>query len=83
MDADSAIHLAPGAKQVPQGEMRLNGAGILFEHVEEQIYRLILLVTQQEVDASHVVTRQPVGLILLCLLRTSASHVPAVGGCHG
>ncbi len=32
-----------------RGEMRLYGAGILFEHVEEQIDRFILLIAQQEV----------------------------------
>src|SRR5690606_17621763 len=59
--------------------MSLNGSGILFKHVEEQVYRFILLITQKEVYPRNIVTGQSVSLILLCLLRTSAAHIPAIG----
>ena len=49
MDTDGTVNLSARAEQVSQGQMRLNGAGILFQHIEEQIHRFILLIAQQEV----------------------------------
>ena len=60
--------------------MSLNGAGILFQHIEEQIHRFILLVAQEEVNPRDVIAGQAVSFILFCLLRTSATHIPAIGG---
>ncbi|CQF19417.1 Uncharacterised protein [Salmonella enterica subsp. enterica serovar Typhimurium str. DT104] len=59
--------------------MSLNGARILFKHIEEQIHRFILLVTQQEVNPCDIIARQAVSFILFCLLRTSATHIPPIG----
>ncbi|SVK53042.1 Uncharacterised protein [Acinetobacter baumannii] len=44
MDADSAVDFAARAEQVAQRQVGLNGVAVLFQHVEEQIDRLILLV---------------------------------------
>lgn len=49
MNANSPVNFATRAEQVSEGEMSLNGSGILFKHVEEQVYRFILLITQKEV----------------------------------
>ena len=74
-----AIDLAARAEQVAQGEMRFNRPRILFKHIEEQVYRFVLLIAQEEVHPRNVVAGEPVGLILFCLLRTSAAHIPAIG----
>ena len=83
MNTDSPVNLATGAEQVSQRQVGLNGTGILFQHVEEQIHRFILLVAQQEVHPGHVVTRQAVSVVLFGLLCTSAPHIPSVSSGNG
>ena len=60
--------------------MRFNGAGIFLEHFKEQIDRFILLIAQQEVNPSDIVSGEAVGFFILSLLCTSAPHIPAIGG---
>jgi hypothetical protein len=50
MDANSAVNLTARAEQVAQRQMGFDGAGILFQHIEEQIDGFILLIAQQEVN---------------------------------
>ena len=57
VNADSAIDFAARAEQVSEGKMGFDSAGILFEHVEEQVHRLILLVAQKQVHTGYVITR--------------------------
>ncbi|VTR36896.1 Uncharacterised protein [Serratia fonticola] len=82
MDADGAIDLTTRTEQIAQRQMGFNGIAVLFQHVEKQIDRFILLVGKQEVNPSHVFTRQAVGFLLFILLSTSAPHVPTVRGSY-
>ena len=56
MNADSPVNLAAGAEQVAESQVSFNGAGILFQHIEEQIHGFILLIAQQEVNPGHIIT---------------------------
>lgn len=49
MNTDRAVNFAAGTEQVTERQVRLDGAGILFQHIKEQVDGLILLVTEQEV----------------------------------
>ena len=44
MDTDRAVNLAARAEQVTERQVGLNGAGILFQHIKEQIDGFILLL---------------------------------------
>ena len=79
MDTDSAVNLAARAEQVAESEVGFDGPRILFQHIEEQVYRFVLLIAQEEVHPRNVVAGESVSLILFRLLRTSAAHIPAIG----
>ena len=79
VNTNGAVNLAARAEQVTESEMGFYGPRILFQHIEEQVYRFVLLIAQEEVHPRNVVAGEPVGLILFCLLRTSAAHIPAIG----
>ena len=83
MDTDRAVDLTARAEQVAERQVGLNGTGILFQHIKEQIDGFILLVAEQEVNPRHVISRQAARIVLFGLLCTSAPHVPAVGGGNG
>ena len=55
MNTDRAVNLAARAEQVTERQVGLNGAGILFQHIKEQIDGFILLVAKQEVNPRHVI----------------------------
>ena len=55
VNTNGAIDLAARAEQVAQGEMRFNRPRILFQHIEEQVYRFVLLIAQEEVHPRNVV----------------------------
>ncbi|CAH0289424.1 hypothetical protein SRABI106_03472 [Rahnella aquatilis] len=83
VDTDRTIDFTTGAEQVAQSQVRFDCTAVLFQHFEEQIDRFILLIGKQEVNPRDVFTRQAVSIFLFVLLRTSAPHVPAIGGRNG
>lgn len=48
MDADGAVDFATRTEQVTQRQVGFNGVAVLFQHVEEQIDRLVLLVESRK-----------------------------------
>ncbi len=83
MNSDRAVDFAARTEQITERQVRLNGTGILFQHIKEQVDGFILLVAEQEVNPRHVISRQAARIVLFGLLCTSAPHVPAVSGSNG
>ena len=55
MNSDRAVDFAARTEQITERQVRLNGTGILFQHIKEQVDGFILLVAEQEVNPRHVI----------------------------